>query len=318
MSLFLNERESKLFNVNELYPHKFNTVTLSPDGTFLLVNNHEKLVIDKICLKTGQLSTFAGVPYRRGITDGPKEQALFDGPLYITFSPDGLFVLVCDVYSHCIRKICLKSGQVSTFAGTPLKRGSRNGPKEQALFYGPRNLTFSKNGKYVLVCDTDNHCIRKICLQSGQVSTFAGVLGYGGVTNSPSTRFLYPTRCVFSFCGTFVLVADSGAYIRKICLKTLNVTKFFCRSQFKVISHIALCPDNKYALICDHYNHCIRKICFTSGQVSTFAGIFGEKGLRNGPKEQDLFSNPKSLTFKKCVKFIIIFDKNNIKYMKIK
>jgi hypothetical protein len=45
---------------------------------------------------------------------------------------------------------------VSTFAGIPKEKGSRTGPKEQALFDLPDKLTFSKCGKFRIVSNINN------------------------------------------------------------------------------------------------------------------------------------------------------------------
>jgi sugar lactone lactonase YvrE len=101
------------------------------------------------------------MPYEKGFRNGPKCQALLRFPRSITLSPDGTFVLFSDSQNHCIRKICLKSEQVSTFAGIPGKKGDRTGPKEQALFNQPDHLTFSPDGKIIFVCDNNNiKCIK--------------------------------------------------------------------------------------------------------------------------------------------------------------
>jgi hypothetical protein len=51
---------------------------------------------------------------------------------------------------------------VSTFAGIPKEKGSRIGPKEQALFASPENLTFSKCGKFIIVSNINNIKYMKI------------------------------------------------------------------------------------------------------------------------------------------------------------
>jgi hypothetical protein len=70
--------------------------------------------------------------------------------------------LVCDASTYCIRKIGFESGQVSTFAGIPNEKGTKNGPKEQALFNYPTSLTFSKCGKFIIISDQNNLKYMKI------------------------------------------------------------------------------------------------------------------------------------------------------------
>jgi DNA-binding beta-propeller fold protein YncE len=178
-------------------------LTFSPDGNFVLVC--DSYTIRKICVKTGQVSTFAGICTEFGGRNGPKEQARFGNPSSITFSPDGTHILVCDYWNHCIRKICVKSGQVSVFAGSPRKKGHRNGSKEQALFESPNKLTFSNDGTYILMCDWWNNCIRKICVKTDQVSDFAGLSSLGAFWKDGQKEqayFAQPQDVIFSPNGT--------------------------------------------------------------------------------------------------------------------
>jgi WD40 repeat protein len=134
----------------------------SPDGTYVLVCDTYRNCIREICLTTFQVSTFTGKPYQTSTINGPKQQAEFYDPISLAFSPDGEFILVCDSSACCIRKISVKSGIVSTFAGIPNKKGVRNGPKEQTLFYFPESCIFSKCGKFIIICDDNNVKYMKI------------------------------------------------------------------------------------------------------------------------------------------------------------
>jgi DNA-binding beta-propeller fold protein YncE len=274
--IFLETKEISIlpFQIQKSYPE---SITFSPDGTFILVCDVCNNCIYKVVLKSGNISIFAGVPGEIGNRNGPKEQARFDYPLFATFSFDGTYVLVCEHNTNRIRKIDLKSGKVSTFAGIPDKFGSTNGPKEQAMFDFPTSLTFSPDGTFILVCDFGGHCIRKIDLKSGQVSTFAGVPIEKGSRNGLKeyATFYSPRRLTFS-------------------------------------------PDGTFVLVCSKNGQCIRKICLKSGLVSTFAGIPDQAGYRNGPKEQALFKSPRNIIFSKNKKFVIICDRTNIKYIKIR
>jgi hypothetical protein len=231
-------------------------------------------------MKSKKISTFAGSHNKRGFQISPfeqKEKVLFDHPTDLKISPNGLFILVCDMRNQCIRKICVKSGQVSIYAGIPFHAGYQNGSKGRATFWCPKSLIFSPNGNYIFVCDSQNHCIRSICVKSGEVSTFAGVPRQKGFVNGPKEQatFNFPTSIAF------------------------NV-------------------DGKIMFVCEKKNYCIRQICMKSGNISSFAGIPGVRGSRNGPKEQALFHLPTTLTLSKNNKFLIICDRLNVKYIKIK
>jgi WD40 repeat protein len=317
---FLKEQNPKLYNVYELLPERANSLIFSPDGTFILICDDE-YCINKVCTKSGNMSNFAGIPNVKGYKNGPKEQAEFNQISSLTFSPDGTFLLVCDSWNHCIRKICLKSGQVSTFAGIP-RAGWQNGTKEQATFRRPKSLTVSPDGTFLLVCDFGNGYSRKICTKSGKVT----------IPDFELNGELDPETVAFSTNGEYILhCLDEHHYIRKLDLKTGQGSIFAGfidregsrngskeKAEFYYPKNTIFSSNSKYVLVSDFYNSCIRKICMESGQVSTFAGISGEGGYRNGPKEQATFTHLRHITFSPDGKFLFICEQRTIKYIKIK
>jgi WD40 repeat protein len=319
MQKFLKERKSKLFCVYDLLPDtklSETSFTFSPDETYALICDPRNHCIRKICFKTERVSIFAGSPGKRGNRNGSQEQAKFSCPTYLQFSPDGKYILVCDPENYCIRNISLETDIVSIL----VKLSSSN-------------LLFSSDGKSVLFSRRFNNCIGEFDVKSSRVCTFAGVPGLPNMfQNGPKKQAIFnlPTSITLSPDCTYMLVCDYWNHcVRKICLESKQVSTFagnpkgryfrngskeqalFMYPKFCIFS-----PDGTYILICDE--HVIRKICVKSGQVSTFCGNPNEKGLRNGPKEQAIFDSITSLAFSKCGKFLIICDKTNIKYMKIK
>jgi WD40 repeat protein len=314
MSTCLNNQKYKFYNVYDFVSNlgPFTSSTFSPDGTYvLLTENH---CIRKICMKSGQVSTFSGNPNVDGFKNGLKEQAMFYLPTSLTFSPDGKYIFICDCYNHCIRLICVKSGQVTTFEGLS---------NEQNLFNEPYSLTFSPCGTYMLVCDVRNHCIRRICVKSGQISTFAGIPEEKGSRNGPKEQaeFNNPISLTFSPDKTYILVCDNwNDCIRKICLKTGIVHDFSLRKKEKIIIRLTISvifsPDGTFLLASSGQHDCCYKICMESGNVSIFAGIQNESGSRNGPKEQATFRELNSFTFSPDGTFILVCE-SNVRLIKI-
>jgi hypothetical protein len=129
--------------------------------------------------------TVAGVAGQRGHRDGPAGQALFDTPFNgIAIGEDGI---VYTMDGNWLRK--LENGVVTTLnAGT----GSANGPLAKAQFNramgGVPCLSFgSHNDLYV--ADRWNQAIRKVDLNKGEVTTFAGAepgAKWGGPWDGPA------------------------------------------------------------------------------------------------------------------------------------
>lgn len=119
-------------------------ILFSPNGDYLFISFG--FCIRKICIKTGKVRHI--VRFGR-MSEGNNKSI----PHKIVMSPDGEYILVCDWISRCILKICLKTRKVSVFAGIQNVVGDRDGPKEQALFACINDLTFSNDGKLLIICD---------------------------------------------------------------------------------------------------------------------------------------------------------------------
>jgi hypothetical protein len=104
----------------------------------------------------GVVTTYAGGT-AIGHKDGPRAQALFNGPKdVITDSMGNLFV--AGRLDYTIRKIDT-NGIVSTVAGTPLISGFSDGPALSAFFVRPISLVWTPEHK-MLISDWDGERIR--------------------------------------------------------------------------------------------------------------------------------------------------------------
>jgi hypothetical protein len=84
----------------------------------------------------------------------------------ITVGVDELFI--ADTYNHRIKRVSLATLRVTNLAGTG-KRGNADGPLAKATFNEPAGLTI--DGDRIFVADTNNHAIRTIDMQAGEVTT---------------------------------------------------------------------------------------------------------------------------------------------------
>ena len=69
----------------------------------------------------------------------------------------------------------MKSGIISTIAGTPMKNGyaGDGGPATKALFNQPHGITLDRAGN-IYVCDPLNNRLRRVDAKTGIITTFAG------------------------------------------------------------------------------------------------------------------------------------------------
>jgi streptogramin lyase len=123
---------------------------------------------------------------------GPAGEAEFNLPHEIRFDRAGdLFVV--DMSNHAVRKIEMSSRVIRTIAGTGQPGYSGDGgPAVQAQFKQPHSIQFGPQGE-LFVCDTGNHVVRRMDLQSGRIETFAGT-GTPGATPNDSPLAGTPLR----------------------------------------------------------------------------------------------------------------------------
>lgn len=144
------------------------------------MSNH---AIRKVDAKTGIITTLAGTG-RGGYTGdgGPSEKAELKQPHSIQFGPDG-DLYICDIGNHVIRKIDMKTGKISTFAGTGKPGPTPDGaPIKGTPLKGPRSMDFDKEGNLWLATREGNQ-VFKLDLKAGVIHHIAGT-GASGFTGN--------------------------------------------------------------------------------------------------------------------------------------
>jgi len=131
---------------------------IASDGTNLYVADSENQTIRKIVISTGEVTTLAGLAGMDGATDGVGAAARFNYPIGLFC--DGTNLYVSQFWYSTIRKIRLSDANVTTFAGSPVSQGYRDGPISNSRFYSPQG--FATDGTCLFVADTSNSTIRKI------------------------------------------------------------------------------------------------------------------------------------------------------------
>ena len=148
-------------------------VVRGPDGCLYVCDTYNHCM-RKIDAK-GIVSTVAGLGGKKGYKGdgGVATKALLNEPYEVRFDKAGDMYFV-EMMNHVIRKVDMKSGKISTIAGTGEQGFSGDGgAAKNARFNRPHSIQFGPEGN-LYVCDIGNHRIRKIDMKSGRISTFSG------------------------------------------------------------------------------------------------------------------------------------------------
>ncbi|NDH04311.1 hypothetical protein EBX93_00115 [bacterium] len=221
---------------------------------FVEIGNH---VVRKVDAKTGNISTVAGTGKAGFSGDGgPANKGQLSAPhsLAIDASDD---IFVCDIINHRIRKIDMKTGIISTYAGNGEKKTSpdgifwlalregnavlkldpkrgvishvagtgksgftgNGGPAKLATLAGPKGVSLDSSGN-VYLADTESHSIRMIDMKKG---TLELLVGDGKKADGPDGD---PLKCrlarphgIFVDADGSVLIGDSENHRVRILRK---------------------------------------------------------------------------------------------------
>jgi streptogramin lyase len=124
--------------------------------------------------KTGTISTVVGTGKPGFSGDGgPAIQATLNQPHSIQFDPLGN-LFICDIGNHRIRKVDLRTGIISTFAGTGERKPTPDGaPISGTPLNGPRAIDFDRDGNLWLALREGN-AIYRCDLRAGTIHHVAG------------------------------------------------------------------------------------------------------------------------------------------------
>ncbi len=196
------------------------------------MSNH---AIRRVDAKSGVITTLAGTGAAGFSGDGgPAAKAQLRQPHAIQFGPDG-DLYICDIGNHRVRKVAMKTGAISTFAGTGQPLATPDGsPFATAPLKGPRTLDFDKAGNLWLATREGNQVFR-LDLKAGTIHHIAGTGAKGftgnggpakhatlsgpkGIAISPDGQLVYlvdteshSLRAVDLRKGTLELICGTGA-----------------------------------------------------------------------------------------------------------
>lgn len=260
----------------------------------------------RLDLRTSKLSVIAGTGTKGFSGDGgPARSAQLNGPHEVRFDSKGnLYIDERD--NHIVRRIDMKTGIISTVAGTPGKNGygGDGGFATKAMLNQPHGITLDRSDN-LYICDPLNNRLRRVDARTGIITTFAG---NGEASRAPDEGSL--TEIPLPGPRSLEITRDGRWYL---ALREGN-SIFFIDAGKKEAKRVAgngesgytgdggpatsarfgslgpggltgpkgltVSDDGRTMYIADCENHAIRKIDLRTGIITTVMGT-GERG--DGP-----------------------------------
>jgi sugar lactone lactonase YvrE len=269
---------------------------IGPDGALYFCDLDNQR-IRRLDLATNRITTIAGSGERGYRGDGSiAVNAALNMPHEIRFDARGnLFIAERD--SHVVRKVDMKTGVISTVAGTGAPGFSGDGgPGVKAQLRQPHSIVFDHNGD-LLICDIGNRRIRRLHLDTGIIETYAGTgeakptpegaPAAGTPLNGPRTFAVAPN-------GDLYLALREGNAVFRIDAKSQTLHRVAGTGEQGYAGDGGPALNAKLAgpkglayatgdvlYIADTENHVIRSVSLKTGIISTVLGT-GERG--DGPE----------------------------------
>ena len=282
-------------------------MAIGPDGALYFCDLGNQR-IRRLDLTTKRMTTVAGTGQRGYTGDGgPAVQATLAAPHEIVFDKNGdLYIAERD--NNVIRKVNMKTGIISTVAGTGKAGFSGDGgPGIMAVLNQPHSIFLDRDGT-MLICDIGNHRIRRLHLDTGIIEAWAGTgetkptADGSPVVGTPVTG---PRTFIVSPRGDLYLALREGNAILRIDAKTKTYKRVAGTGELGFSGDggpainakfggsatgaaaklagpkgLAYGPDDSL-YIADTESHAIRKVDLKTGIISTVLGT-GEIG--DGPE----------------------------------
>jgi DNA-binding beta-propeller fold protein YncE len=185
-------------------------VAFDPKGERMFVADLDNRRVRAIDMKTGIVTTVAGNGKKGVPEDGADavSSPLVDPRAVAVDRKGNIYVL--ERGGHALRVVDVQ-GKIRTVAGTGKQGyGGDGGDARKAVFNGPKFVWIDAEDN-VLICDTENHVIRKYLPREGKIVRVAGSgkKGASGVGGSPEKCELMQPHGVCLHSGD-IYIADSG------------------------------------------------------------------------------------------------------------
>jgi len=286
-------------------------MAIGPDGGLYFCDRGNQR-IRRLDLTTKKMTTIAGNGQRGYTGDGgPATAATLAEPHEILFDAAGdLYIAERD--NHVIRKVNMKTGIISTVAGTGEAGFSGDGgPAVRAQLRQPHSIFLDRDGT-MLICDIGNHRIRRLHLDTGIIETWAGT---GATEATPDgspvvgTPVTGPRAFIVSPAGDLYLALREGNAILRIDAATKTYKRIAGTGELGLSGDhgpatsarfggsatggaarvagpkaLAYGPDDSL-YIADTESHAIRKVDLKTGIITT---VLGTGQIGDGPETDPL------------------------------
>lgn len=292
-------------------------ITVSPDGSRVAISDtlHHRIIVADAGGRI--IQTFgSGSP---GLRDGKTREAQLNAPQGLVFG-DGI-LLVADTGNHAVRLLDLKSGRVTTLAGTG-RIGLLEQGEHDALHLDLRSpWDLALKGSDLYIAMAGSHQIWRLGLKDGKIRPYAGSRREG-IDTGPLDRASFSQPSGLALSGEDLFVADAEASaIRRIRMDEGRVENLVGKGLFEfgdrdgalsdaLLQHasgVALLDDDRL-LIADTYNHKVKLLDLKQGQVTTLLGT-GKPGSRLGTTEETQLNEPSGVAVLNG--HILVADTNN-------
>ncbi len=260
-------------------------MTIGPDGALYFCDLGNQR-IRRLDLTTKKMTTIAGTGQRGYTGDGgPATEATIAAPHEILFDKNGdLYFAERD--NNVIRKVNMKTGIISTVAGTGKAGFSGDGgPGTMAVLNQPHSIFLDRDGT-MLICDIGNHRIRRLHLDTGIIEAWAGT---GETKPTPDgssvagTPVTGPRTFIVSPAGDLYLALREGNSILRIDAATKTYKRVAGTGQ------LGFTGDAGPAL----------NATFGGSATGNAARLAGPKGLAYGPGDSLYIADTESHAIRK-------------------
>src|SRR4051812_4608659 len=243
----------------------------------------------------------------------PGGEAQINSPYGLTIGPDGALYF-CEIGNHRVRRLDLKSGIISTAAGSGQKGyAGDGGPATEASLNEPYEVRFDRAGN-MFFAEMQNHVVRRVDAKTRTVSTVAGtgVAGFSG-DGGPAAKaqLRQPHSIAFDSEGK-LLICDIGNHrIRRVDVERGTIETWAGTGERKPTPDgapvagtplngpraITVAPDGQLYLVLREGNS-VYRIDPKASRIYHVAGT-GETGYTGdgGPAKEAKLSGPKGIAW---------------------